>query len=411
MKSVKFYTLGCKVNQYDTQSIREHFLAQGFKEVTNAGKAVLYVINTCTVTHRADAQSLYYIRRAKRENPRARIIVTGCLTKLDSRKIRAACGSCRIIRNTDKQRIDGVALGPNGITYFSGHSRAFLKIQDGCDNSCSYCKVPLVRGKSRSKDFSLVLNEARQLAQNGYKEIVLCGICLGSYGKDLKPQRSIVDVIKQIEEITGLLRIRLSSIEAGDVSNELISCMSKSKKLCHHLHIPVQSGDDAILKKMRRKYTRRDYIALVDKLRQKVPDIAITTDVLVGFPGEDEDSFEHTCSLVRKICPLKVHIFPYSRREHTYAAGLKGEAGAEAVNARQLKLERISQACALAYQKKFLHKEATVLIEGKMKGNPDYWEGLTDNYLRVYVKSRKDLSNQDVLVKLEELIGDGFRAV
>src|SRR4030042_4456555 len=262
MKTIKFYSLGCKVNQYDTQGLREHFLRKGFKASDNGETADVCLINTCTVTQKADADSLNIIRRAKKLNPRAKIIVTGCLAELDADKIRSQGVSSLLIKHKHKLK-----LLERGISGFCGHARAFLKIQEGCSNYCSYCKVPLVRGKSRSRPLRQIINEAKRLVESGFKEIVLTGICLGAYGRDLKPAVSLVKVIESLEKIGELLRIRLSSIEAGDVSLELIDKMAKSNKLCRHLHIPIQSGDDAILKKMNRKYTRNDYLALIKKLK------------------------------------------------------------------------------------------------------------------------------------------------
>ena len=414
MKTVKFYTLGCKVNQYDTQEIRERFIACGFKEINNGAKADLYVINTCTVTHRADSDSLGFIRKAKRENPKARIIVTGCLAELDESRIKTASPGVIIVKKkglSTPGRLHSFARGLSlnkatvprqGISYFSGHTRAFLKIQDGCDNFCSYCKVPLVRGVSKSKPLSQIKQEAQRLAENSFKEIVLCGICLGAYGRDLKPERNLVDAISALEGIDGILRIRLSSIEAADVSDELIQKLAKSGKLCRHLHIPIQSGDDEILKKMNRRYTRSDYINLIRKIKRAVPAIAITTDVLVGFPGESEDNFRNTLDLVKEIKPLKAHIFPYSKREATAAArDSKFEVDAAVIKERISRLKKIADKCACIYKKRFLLKNLDVLIESPSKENPGFWEGYTDNYLKVCMKPEGQLALKNRLIPLK----------
>jgi len=244
MKTVKFYTLGCKVNQYDTQSIRERFIQRGFKELSDGKPANVYVINTCTVTHKADSESVGFIRKAKRENPKSKLIITGCLVEKDSVSLSKIKGIDAIISKR---------FFPESISDFRGRTRAFLKIQDGCNNFCSYCKVTLVRGRSRSRSLEDIIKEANCLVKKGFKELVLTGINLGSYGKDFAQKITIVDVIEALEQIKGLLRIRLSSIEAADVSDELINKISESKKLCRHLHIPIQSGDNKILKKMNRR--------------------------------------------------------------------------------------------------------------------------------------------------------------
>ena len=385
MKTVKFYTLGCKVNQYDTQSIRERFLNHGFKEISNGAKASVCLINTCTVTSSADQKSRNIIRRFSRENPKARIIVTGCLVNKDYATLAKITGVDFIISKR---------FFPEGITRFSGRTRAFLKIQDGCDNACAYCKVPLVRGRSRSRGACEVLAEARKLVKSGFKEIVLTGICLGAYGRGITPKTDLVRLISALEKIEGLKRIRLSSIEAGDVTKALIDKMSRSAKLCRHLHIPMQSGDDQILKRMRRKYTRNDYLVLIRSLRRKIPDIAITTDIMIGFPGEGEDNFNNTLDMIKQILPLKVHIFPYSRREGVRSCRYKDEVPVDLVRERMQKLARLSDSLSKDFKKKFLGRIIPVLIEGRSNDHPEYWEGYSGNYIKVRYKSKKELRNK-----------------
>jgi len=418
-RTVKLFTLGCKVNQYDTQVIRESFARAGFKEINNGAKADIYVINTCTVTSTADRKSRDLIRFSRRQNPKARIIVTGCYTELNSDEICAIPGVTHIINNQDKNRITELINEHNGlnghnatgISSFCGHTRAFLKIQDGCNNSCSYCKVPMVRGRSQSRPLDGIVQEASKLVSNGFKEIVLCGICLGSYGKDFKVHARLSDLFRELEKIEGLSRIRLSSIEAGDISQELIQRIAQSKKICRHLHIPIQSGDDEVLKKMNRRYTRHAYIRLIKKIKSKIPGVAITTDVLLGFPGESENNFKNTVDLIKKIQPLRVHIFPYSRRNGTPAALLKDMVNPHLIKERVLMLTGVSKECALAYKKKFLNKNMDVLIESRSRGDDKYWEGYTGNYIKVLVKSEKDLNNQMVRVRLREIKGDCIEAV
>ncbi|MFA5099972.1 MAG: tRNA (N(6)-L-threonylcarbamoyladenosine(37)-C(2))-methylthiotransferase MtaB [Candidatus Omnitrophota bacterium] len=405
----KILTLGCKVNQYDSQEIRERFLEAGWREAAKGQQASVYIINTCTVTQKADRDSLYYIRRSFRENPSALIVVTGCLTELDSKQLKKEQGVGLIIKNRDKGKIVSRVINRNsarsGISFFEGRTRAFLKIQDGCNNFCSYCKVPLVRGVSRSKPLSEVMREARQLVASGYCEIVLTGICLGSYGKDLKPGSSLVTVIDSLEAVEGLHRIRLSSIEAKDVSDQLIGQIARSKKLCRHLHIPIQSGDNEILRSMHRKYTGRDYLRLVQELKKACPGIAITTDVLAGYPGEEERHFRNTMDLVKKIMPLRTHIFPFSPREGTQAFVLKNQVAADIVKDRVDRMRHAAEICAAAYRKKFLSKIMPVLIETRVKGSNNMWEGHTDNYLKVRCRSSRDLRNKLIPLRLEKIGG------
>ncbi len=423
-RTIKFITLGCKVNQYDTQTIREQFASAGFKEIDNGRDVDIYVINTCTVTSSADRKSRYFIHYAHRQNPKAGIIVTGCYTTLDSDEIAKIPGVTDIIKNQDKYRIlellnkhseQKELSAPNeiGISNFSGHTRAFLKIQDGCNNKCSYCKVPLVRGVSRSKPLDEIAQEANRLVRNGFKEIVLCGICLGSYSKDLQSQKNLVDVIGALENIEGLLRIRLSSIEAGDISDESINKMAQSKKLCHHLHIPIQSGDDEILKRMNRHYTSSDYLNLVNKIKKHIPEVAITTDVMVGFPGEKEENFQNTVNLIKETLPLKTHIFPYSKREGTLAEkNFKEKLDCRIIKERIAYLEKITQNCSLDYRRQFLNRNMTVLIETHVndKENNYYWQGHTDNYIKVMVKSSQNLKNQLISLKLKKITKDSLLA-
>ncbi len=401
-RTIKFYTLGCKVNQYDTQSIRHRFIQKGFTELYNGMPADVCVVNTCTVTSIADRKSRQLIKSINRENPRAKIIVTGCLVQKDIASVAAINGVDIIIPKK---------FFPEGIDNFSKRTRAFLKIQDGCDNFCSYCKVPYVRGRSRSRDLSKIIAEARSLAGAGFKEVVLCGICLGAYGKDKGFQSDLVEVIDNLEHIDGLMRIRLSSIEPGDINDDLIEKISKSHKLCPHLHIPLQSGSDEILKKMNRNYNRNQYLELINKIRQSIPDIAITTDVLVGFPGEDKRSFEDTVDLIKRITPLKVHIFPYSLREGTVAAReFKSTVPQSVLKQRISSLKRIAQKTSFDYRKQFLNKYANVLIEEDSGKKDGFCKGWTDRYMKVLVESTMDFRNSLIRVKLLKISADAVIA-
>ncbi len=398
MKRIKFFTLGCKANQYDTQSIRERFLSKGFTDV-DKGKPDYFLINTCTVTSGADQKSRNIIRKCIRANPKAKVIVTGCLVEKDRKELADIRGVGLIIKKS---------FFPQGISSFNRHTRAFLKIQDGCGNFCTYCKVALVRGKERSKEIDQVIAEAKKLVACGYKEIVLTGICLGAYGRDLSPKKSLVDVISALEKIEALARIRLSSIEAGDVSFGLIKHFTRSSKLCRHLHIPIQSGDDHILKRMNRKYTRGKYQNLIARLKRDIPQISITTDCLVGFPGETEENFKNTLDLLRKIEPLKVHIFPYSRRPGTKAAGFSERVDPLTIRERCRKLEEVTKQIRLSFMRKFITKKLSVLVESRTKDNFKFLEGLTDNYLQVKLPFKPDLKNKIVLARIKRMVKDNF---
>ena len=413
-KTVKFYTLGCKVNQYETQIIREQFQKAGYKEIEHGKHAYVCVINTCTVTHRADRDSLHFIRQERSRNKAAKIIVTGCLTEFDAAKIIAAADVDLIVKNKDKNRIVQL-LGnlthdprptthdPSSITSFKGRSRAFLKIQDGCNYHCSYCKVCLVRGKSRSLNLKDIKAEARALIENGYREIVLCGICLGSYGKDLDPRIGLCEVINELEMIDADFRIRLSSIELGDISPGLIDKIADCEKVCKHLHIPLQSGDEKILKLMKRTYNPGQYVELVRKIRASIPQVAITTDVIIGFPGETQDCFNNTVRLLEVIRPSRMHIFSYSKREGTPACSLQGSVSEDKIKLRVTELNKIAKSLRLEYWQKFIQKTRGVLVESRFLGRNKMWQGYTDNYIRAVFSSNEDLSHRIIPVKLNKV--------
>ena len=427
MNTVKFYTLGCKINQYETQVIREQLERAGFLELDDSSPASIYIINTCTVTHRADRNSLYLIRRAYRQNPNAKIIVTGCLAKLDSDKIANLSGVSMIVDNRDKYKIACKLSGEKSrspefkgrpmITYFKNHSRAFIKVQDGCDYLCSYCKVRIVRGKSRSRSINDVKQEVRNLVANGYSEIVLSGICLGSYGRDLTPKHNLCQLIEELNNIPAErvknkfsnranFRIRLSSIEIGDVTESLIQQFKKCSRLCPHLHIPAQSGDNQILRIMNRTYSRQKFIKIIKYIRRNIPDIAITTDMMVGFPGETDAHFDNSVDLIRQIRPLRVHIFPYSRRSNTPAYKFKNNVPNNKVTHRLSILNKVAQESRLSYFQGFISKTRDALIEGLVPGYSDLWEGFTDNYIKVRVRSKLALKNRIVPVKIKKVYQD-----
>lgn len=401
MKTISLKTLGCKVNQYETQAIREQFLQAGYKEIQN-GPADIYVINTCTVTAAADSRSRQLIRACHRLNPEATIVVTGCYCENDRAEIEAIEGINFIIGNDQKSEI----LNGLSISDFFGHTRAFQKVQDGCNRCCSYCKVRIVRGRSRSRGLDHILEEARRLAEAGFKEIVLCGIQLGSYGVGLENGVNLLDVIEGLEAVDGIKRIRLSSIEPMDISEGLIRKMAGRGKLCRHLHIPLQSGDDEILARMNRGYRTRDFKELIVKIRGSVREVSITTDVMVGFPGEKEDSFDRTLEMIRAIMPSRIHIFPYSRREGTKAADFKGSVSPGEIKARVARLKQIALSASFTYRKQFLGRKVDILVETKRDSRSKLLCGYTDTYIKVLIEGSEELMNQIIPVELTEVERD-----
>ncbi|MCX7927552.1 MAG: tRNA (N(6)-L-threonylcarbamoyladenosine(37)-C(2))-methylthiotransferase MtaB [Candidatus Omnitrophica bacterium] len=419
-KTVKFYTLGCKVNQYETQEIREQFLKAGFKEIQDTQPADVYIINTCTVTQKADKESLYYIRLAHRQNPQGFVVVTGCLAQLDREICKEQAGVSLVVPQQQKPQLFKKVLQKihfkppysfsnlqSGISFFYGHSRAFVKVQDGCNNLCSYCRVPLARGRSRSRPLKEIVEEVRRLTDAGYKEIVLTGICLGSYGRDLKPKEDIVSLIENFEKIDGLIRIRLSSIEAQDITAHLIKKIAEKSKLCRHLHIPIQSGDDKILSRMGRSFKRSQYLELFNKLRTAVPEIGLTTDVMVGFPGETEQNFQNTISLLEQMLPLRCHIFGFSARAATKAYCMKDTIEVDKIKARSGYLRQIARQLSHKYLRCCIGFCQEVLLESYTDSSRRYVQGYTDTYINVHLAAKKLKLNDIVKVKLVE-VKDGF---
>ncbi|MFH0732253.1 MAG: tRNA (N(6)-L-threonylcarbamoyladenosine(37)-C(2))-methylthiotransferase MtaB [Candidatus Omnitrophota bacterium] len=424
IKTFKFHTLGCKVNQYETQLMREQLLKCGLQEtcpVTNTGSkdiskicngensntpVDLYIVNTCTVTSDADRESRRFIRHSIRENPNAVIIAAGCYIEKDAEVIRAIDEKIIILPNKEKGNIakyinhSPINHSPiNRITHFKDHTKAFIKIQDGCDNFCSYCKVPYVRGEPTSRDKDDIINEARELIKNNYKELVLTGVCLGAYGKDLTSRISLKDILVSLAAMEGDFRIRLSSIEIQDVSDAVIDVIKKNNKICNHLHIPLQSGDDGILNKMNRKYSREEFLRKIKVIRKNIPGLAISTDVIIGFPGETKKAFNSTIKALKKIDPMRTHIFSYSRRPYTAAFGLKGELDKETIAERYKAIKAITEKMAKDYAKKAAKIKHRVLVENTKDKNTHRLCGYTDTYIRVTLKGPDELMGKFIIAR------------
>jgi threonylcarbamoyladenosine tRNA methylthiotransferase MtaB len=395
-KKIKLYTLGCKVNQYESQAIREQLLNAGLEE-SSTGKADIYVINTCTVTAQADKECRRLIRKALRSNAMSDLIVTGCLVEKDAGRIFQISDKIRIVPNHLKGHIADFLNSrrnprlkthkknfiPLKISDFKDHERAFVKIQDGCNNRCSYCKVPLVRGKSASRDPKEIIAEVKRLTGRGFKEIVLTGICLGAYRyKGYK----LVNLLRSLEKIAGEFRIRLSSIEPQLVSDALIKKVADSAVICPHLHIPLQSGDNEILRQMNRPYTVRDYLSLIAKIKKKISNVAITTDVLAGFPGEKESNFRNTVRCLKKISPMRTHIFSFSPREGTAAFDFPDSVEAAVIKKRVNLLRKIAGDASYKYRRRFSGRYLTVLIESQRDKQSGLLSGYSENYIRIAVE-------------------------
>lgn len=399
MEKNSFYikTLGCKVNQYEAEVIRENFLRLGYREARDLKSADVCIVNTCTVTDVSDLKSMRLIRSIIKKKSKI-LAVTGCLIEDRDLELNRLKGVDFIIRNKDKYKIPYLIGGckgeaNKGISRFSAHTRAFVKIQDGCNNSCSYCKVRIVRGKSVSRPLAEVISECKKLIYSGYKEIVLTGICLGDYGKDVSKDLRLDVLINALCDIKGEWRLRLSSIEPKDVTPRLINEMLLHEKFCKHLHIPFQSGDTDILKKMNRPYTREDYLNIVSMLKKAVPEIAVSTDIMVGFPGETERNFLNTLDFIKAVEPMRIHIFPFSRRKGTMAFTYSGIISKKEQKRRADIVNKLKGQFYQKYINKFLGKQLRVLIEDK-RDISGALTGYTDNYIKVLIEGPDALKSQ-----------------
>ena len=390
MKTFKFHTLGCKVNQYETQLMREQLLKYGLKEINPETPADLYIINTCTVTTDADRESRRLIRHSMKKNPDAAIIAAGCYVEKDADVIKAIDNRIILLTNKDKKEIieklvpgTNFFMAPLFITHFKDHTKAFIKIQDGCDNFCSYCKVPYVRGAPKSREKDEIIQGAKALLKNNYKELVLTGVCLGAYGKDSNGQVSLTDILTAISDLHGDFRIRLSSIEMQDITDELIDIIKTRDNICNHLHIPLQSGDDEILKKMNRRYSAAEFIERIEQIKEAIPGIAISIDVIVGFPGEDDNAFENTLKCVQEIEPMRAHIFPYSKREGTASYSIIHNRDNNKIAERYSILKKLTNSLAQSYYNYTRHTPQRILVENTINKSSNKLCGYTDTYIRL----------------------------
>lgn len=419
-KKVAFYTLGCKVNQYETESIKNQLIKKGYEEVSFEDKADIYIVNSCTVTSVADRKTRNMLRRAKKINPDGAVIVTGCYAQTNSKELLEMEDIDYVVGNTDKSGIvnfiedienrtmeklknHNIFLDSEYTEYefatLREMSRAYVKIQDGCNNFCSYCKIPFARGKSRSRQKDNILKEITKLSQEGFKEIILIGINLGAYGEDLENGGNFEDLLKDILKIEGIERVRIGSVYPDKISDEFIEMFS-NPKLMPHLHISLQSCDDTVLKRMRRKYGSSLIEERLTKLRKAVPNMEYTADVIVGFPGESQEMFENSYNLIDKIGFSGLHIFQYSDRENTLASTFEDKIDPKVKKERADELEKLKEIMAERERKKYLDRELKVLVEEEKDG---YLYGYSENYLRVKFKGKATSLNHIVSVKIDSL--------
>lgn len=439
LKSVAFLSLGCKVNAYETESIKEMFKNAGYEIRQFNEAADIYIVNTCTVTNIADRKSRQMLHRAKKLNPEAVVVAVGCYVQAPQSKLEdddlvdilvGTRGKSSVLDlveeyiRSNKERDFKHNVVKEGeenkdwsydsgeVNAAGGKTRANLKIQDGCDQFCTYCIIPFVRGRIRSRDMESIIEETERLARAGYKEMVLTGIHIGSYGRDIDGESRMLELLTMLNEVEGDFRIRLGSVEPRLITEEFLDGLVKLKKVCPHFHLSLQSGSTTVLKRMNRHYSAEEYLASVNLLKKYYDRPGITTDIIVGFPGESDEEFEETAAFVKKVGFLKVHVFPYSKRDGTYAAKMSEQVAPEIKKKREDRLIAICEEVAKEYLESLNGDSERVLLEEEIKGREDYILGHTDRYIEVAVpkfmlKGREDADKEFIGVK-ELMASDAF---
>lgn len=426
MQRIAITTLGCKTNQFESAAMAETLGREGFQVVPFEEAADIYVINTCTVTARTDAESRRLIRRAAKSRPGAKVVVTGCYAQLAFEKLREMPEVHLILGNTEKKGIAGLVReiggGPRvqvsdislekkaeglALESFSEHTRAFLQVQNGCDSFCSYCIVPYARGRSRSVPLADAMEGIRTFAGKGFREVVLTGIHLGGYGLDLTPATGLIDLLAAVEEGRLVERLRLGSIEPTEVSSELVRFLAVSEIVCPHLHIPLQSGHDRILERMNRGYTTARFREVIEGLVAAIPDISIGCDVIAGFPGETSGEFEESLRFIESLPIAYLHVFPFSPRPGTPAATMPDQVRRDQVRSRAEALRNLSDRKKEGYYRRFIDRELNVLVQEICEER--MVKGLSRNYIQVVFPGTQDIINQEAVVRIYGVEKDKLR--
>ncbi len=434
-KKVAVFTLGCKSNYYDSEAIAELFKKEGYEIVDFDDLADVYVINTCTVTSLGDRKSRQVIRKARKTNPDAVVVVTGCYAQVSPQEVAQLPEVNLVIGTGNRQKIvelvkalekgqkPVVSVGDImrqkefeglGVEEYQGRTRAFVKIQDGCSQFCSYCIIPFARGPARSRPPEEIVKEVKGLAARGFKEVVLTGIHIASYGKDLGGL-SLMDVVKALHELEGVLRIRLGSLDPRVITPEFVKTARELPKLCPHYHVSLQSGSDEVLKRMNRKYTAGEYRDAAAMLRESIADVAITTDVMVGFPGETDDLFDETYRFLDELSLSRMHVFKYSPRKGTAAARFKDQVPPEKKEERSNRLIALAREKSLLFNRGFVGRVMPVLYEQELDNRPGVFEGTTSNYIRVIAEGnnmiRGNLLDTEIIEAGEDFATGRIRGV
>ena len=428
MKKVSFYTLGCKVNQYETNAMAQKFKEAGYEIVDmNDDISDVCIVNTCTVTNMSDRKSRHSLRRVKEKNPSAIIAAVGCYAQVAKNDLEKMSEIDIVLGNEEKANIvqyvekfmenhnenklieiEDIATKKEfedmGQITYTEKTRAFIKVQDGCNQFCSYCIIPYARGRVRSRNAESIIKEITQIAQNGIKEVVITGIHVASYGRDFGNENGLIELLEKINEIEGVKRIRLGSLEPKVITEEFMQRLSKLEKMCHHFHLSLQSGCDATLKRMNRKYTTSEVKEIIERLRRYYDDVMLTTDIIVGFPGETEEEFETTYQFLKEVKLYKMHVFQYSPRKGTRAAVMPNQIDGNIKEARSKKLIELSNENQKMYNQQLVGKEVEVLFEDKeVEDGITYFRGHTQNYILVKYKTDENLENTLKNVRILEL--------
>lgn len=414
-KTFKIISLGCRTNQYESQAYQDQLMAKGYRAALEHEEAEICIVNTCTVTEAADSSSRHAIRQLARENPGSRLLVTGCFAERQPQVIGRLEGVTHVIPNAEKDQLLASIfpeedLPEFSIKHFDAHTRAFVKVQDGCNSFCTYCIIPYVRGRSRSRTVDEILREVEALIANGYKEVVLTGINIGDFDGGVSDEQGkvrLADLVRLVDNLPGLERLRLSSIDPDEVDEDLAQAVLEGKKTCPSMHIVLQSGSNVVLKRMNRKYTRHVFFETIDRLRAVNPDFTFTTDIIVGFPGETEADFADTLEVMQHVKFAKVHMFPYSDRPRTRAALMPNKISPAVMKARKQQVLRLSEQYAFELRQQYLGRRFPVLIE---KGEGEHLgmaTGHTPHFLSVSVSGKFE-ANQIIEVELIENTPTGF---
>ena len=408
VKKFKVVTLGCRTNQYESQAYTDQLRSMGYVLAQEEESADVCIVNTCTVTESADSSSRHQIRQLLRENPQAKVAVTGCMAESAPDVIRSIDPRIQLVPNARKEELladllpEEDTLPEFNIKTFDSHTRAFLKVQDGCDSFCTYCIIPYVRGRSRSRQIPEILEEVKGLIAAGYKEVVLTGINIG----DFDGGGRLADLVRAVDQLPGLQRLRISSIDPDEVDDDLADAVLNGKTTCPSMHIVLQSGSNVILKRMNRKYTRQVFLDTMEKMVRQKPDFTATTDVIVGFPGESEADLSDTMDVIRQSRFAKVHVFPYSSRKRTRAALYPNQWSAEVIRERKQKVLRAAEQTAYLLREQFVGRRMPVLLEGEEEKG--WLSGHTENFLRVSVPAKGFCANEIVECELIENTPNGL---